>query len=137
MRTKGAAVGTATNWLFNFMVVEITPIGIQNLGWRFYIIWIVLNAVMVPTMYLFYPETAGRSLEDMDDYYRTNPPLLVFRDKEAISSKRPEKYIVKEEEAVRKNSFSEAPGMLENQQMHDAEAAKEKDATAHIESVKV
>ena len=23
MRTKGAAVGTATNWIFNFMVVEI------------------------------------------------------------------------------------------------------------------
>lgn len=24
MRTKGAALGTATNWIFNFMVVEIT-----------------------------------------------------------------------------------------------------------------
>lgn len=76
MRTKGAAIGAATNWILNFMVVEITPIGIQNLGWRFYIIWIVLNAAMVPTIYLLYPETAGRTLEDMDEYYRTNPPLL-------------------------------------------------------------
>lgn len=31
MRTKGAALGTASNWAFNFMVVEITPIGIQSL----------------------------------------------------------------------------------------------------------
>jgi hypothetical protein len=38
---------------------------------------------MVPTIYLFYPETAGRTLEDMDEYYRTSPPLLVFRDQEA------------------------------------------------------
>lgn len=55
MRTKGAAIGTATNWIFNFMgyvisilcksgiidleiVVEITPPGIQSLGWQFYII---------------------------------------------------------------------------------------------------
>ncbi|KAJ5851787.1 sugar transporter [Penicillium soppii] len=100
MRTKGAALGSATNWIFNFMVVEVTPIGIQNLGWRFYVIWIVLNAVMVPIIYLFYPETAGRSLEDMDDYYRVKPPLLVFRDKEAISSKRPERYRVRDEQLI-------------------------------------
>jgi hypothetical protein len=29
MRTKGAALGTATNWIFNFMVVEITPVSPQ------------------------------------------------------------------------------------------------------------
>lgn len=43
MRNKGAALGTATNWIFNFMVVEITPIGIENLGWQFYIVWMVFN----------------------------------------------------------------------------------------------
>ncbi|OQE01887.1 hypothetical protein PENSOL_c003G01894 [Penicillium solitum] len=114
MRTKGAALGAATNWIFNFMVVEITPIGIQNLGWRFYIIWIVLNAVMVPTVYLFYPETAGRTLEDIDDYYRGNPPLLVCLDKEVISSKRPEKYRARDEHI-----------------MH----AKEGETAQHLESV--
>lgn len=66
--------------------------------------WTILNASFIPLMYLFYPETAGRSLEDIDDYYRTNPPLLVFRDKDVISSKRPEKYRVREEEEVRRNS---------------------------------
>jgi len=35
MRTKGAAVATATDWLTNFIVVEVTPIGIQNLSWKF------------------------------------------------------------------------------------------------------
>jgi Sugar (and other) transporter len=105
MRTKGAAIGAATNWILNFMVVEITPIGIQSLRWRFYIIWIVLNAAMVPTMYLFYPETAGRTLEDMDEYYRTDPPLLVFRDKEAISTKRPERFRVIEEEDIMKDAI--------------------------------
>lgn len=110
MRTKGAAIGAATNWILNFMVVEITPIGVQNLGWRFYIIWVTLNAAMVPTMYFFYPETAGRTLEDMDEYYRSNPPLLVFRDKEAISLKRPERYRIKEEEDIRKNDLNRDAG---------------------------
>lgn len=30
MKNKGAALGTATNWLCNFIVVEITPIGIRS-----------------------------------------------------------------------------------------------------------
>lgn len=41
----------------NFVIVEITPIGIQNIGWRFYIVWTVLNAVFFPIVYFFYPET--------------------------------------------------------------------------------
>ncbi|GKZ62809.1 hypothetical protein AnigIFM49718_010234 [Aspergillus niger] len=101
MRTKGAALGAATNWIFNFMVVEITPIGIQNLGWRFYMIWIVLNAAMVPVIYVFYPETAGRTLEDMDEYYRGNPPLFVCFDREAISRQRPERYQARDEHVIR------------------------------------
>jgi hypothetical protein len=35
MRTKGAAVATATDWITNFAIVEITPIGIQSIGWKF------------------------------------------------------------------------------------------------------
>jgi len=37
LRSKGTALGTATNWIFNFMVVEITQIGIQSLQWKFYV----------------------------------------------------------------------------------------------------
>lgn len=57
MRTKGAAVSTSVNWITNFVIVEITPIGIQNLGWRFWIIFTVLNAVFLPVIYFLYPET--------------------------------------------------------------------------------
>lgn len=57
MRTKGAAIATATNWLTNFVIVEITPKGVQNLGWRFYVIFTVFNAIFLPVIYFFYPET--------------------------------------------------------------------------------
>ena len=72
MRTKGAALGTASNWAFNFMVVEVTPPGIQNLHWRYYLIWTIFNASFVPIIYLFYPETADRTLEDVDRLFREN-----------------------------------------------------------------
>ncbi|KAL1301943.1 hypothetical protein AAFC00_002402 [Neodothiora populina] len=104
MRTKGAALGTATNWIFNFMVVEITQIGIQNLQWKFYIIWTLLNGAFVPIVYLFYPETADRTLEDLDRYFRENHNVIVCFDKEAISSKRPLAYIEHEETEIRRQS---------------------------------
>ncbi|KAK6071699.1 hexose transporter [Seiridium cupressi] len=104
MRTKGAALGTATNWIINFMVVEITPVGIASIGWRFYIIWTVFNASFVPIVYLFYPETADRSLEDVDRFFQDNQNILIFRDPDAKSSKRPQKYIEHEKEEVRRNS---------------------------------
>lgn len=81
-----------------------TTSSIQSLHWKFYIIWLVFNAAFVPMVYFLYPETAGRSLEDIDDYYRNDPPLLVWRDKEAKRAGRPEKYSMKEEEEIRRNS---------------------------------
>ena len=68
-RNKGVALGAASHWLSNFVVVYITPQAIQSLGYRLYVIWAVLNASFVPVIWLFYPETARRSLEDMDEIF--------------------------------------------------------------------
>ncbi|KAI0867448.1 hexose carrier protein [Hypoxylon argillaceum] len=92
MRTKGAAAATMVNWITNFLVVEVTPVGIQNLGWKFYVIWAVVNAVILPIIWAVFPETANRTLEDLDAYYRENPPLLVIQDKDATSVHRPQKF---------------------------------------------
>ena len=99
------------------MIVQITPVGIRNLGWKFWIVFTVFNAAFMPVIYFFYPETgkftsltilqilintskANRCLEDIDEYYRNNPPLVVIGDKDAIGSKRPLKYVNKEEEDI-------------------------------------
>ncbi|KAH8165392.1 hypothetical protein CIB48_g2886 [Xylaria polymorpha] len=74
MRTKGAAVATMTNWITNFLVVEVTPIGIQTIGWKFYVIWAVVNAAALPVIWALFPETSNRTLEDLDAYYREDPP---------------------------------------------------------------
>ncbi|KAI1451778.1 hexose carrier protein [Annulohypoxylon moriforme] len=66
MRIAGAGIATATNWISNYIVVLITPIGTANLGWRFYIIFATLNAVFVPIVLAFYLETANLTLEEID-----------------------------------------------------------------------
>lgn len=54
------------------MVVQITPISISSIGWRTYIIFAVLNATWVPIIYIFFPETKGLELEDIDRLFSGN-----------------------------------------------------------------
>ncbi|KAH8732018.1 general substrate transporter [Phaeosphaeriaceae sp. PMI808] len=86
------------------MLVEVTPPGIENLHWRFYIIWTIFNFSFIPIVYFFYPETAGRTLEDIDRIFHGDTPVLIFRDKEAIAEKRPERFIQLENDEVRRHS---------------------------------
>lgn len=65
-RAKANAVSTCSNWLFNFTVVMITPVMIAHIHWGTYLFFAVMNAIFIPPMYFFYPETAGRSLEEID-----------------------------------------------------------------------
>jgi hypothetical protein len=44
---------------------------IQNIGWKTYIIFAILNACWVPVIYVFYPETKGLELEDVDRIFAT------------------------------------------------------------------
>jgi hypothetical protein len=55
-----------TNWLCVYIVVSITPVGIDTIGWKFYVIFAVLNLAWIPIVYFFYVETSGLSLEEID-----------------------------------------------------------------------
>ncbi|KAF1971762.1 general substrate transporter [Bimuria novae-zelandiae CBS 107.79] len=65
-RAKANAMSTCSNWLFNFTVVMITPIMIDNIGWGTYLVFACINAGFFPLIYIFYPETKQRSLEEID-----------------------------------------------------------------------
>ncbi|OAG11765.1 uncharacterized protein CC84DRAFT_50769 [Paraphaeosphaeria sporulosa] len=66
IRGPANALSTSANWLFNFVVVFIGPIAFHNISWRTYIIFAATNFAIVPLVYFFYPETAYRSLEEVD-----------------------------------------------------------------------
>jgi hypothetical protein len=39
---------------------------IAAIGWKTYLVFAIFNVAFIPIIYLFYPETAGRSLEEID-----------------------------------------------------------------------
>ncbi|KAJ5797797.1 General substrate transporter [Penicillium pulvis] len=70
IRAPANALSTSSNWIWNFMVVMITPIAFNNIGYKTYVVFAIINAFIVPFVYFFFPETTSRSLEEMDRIFR-------------------------------------------------------------------
>ena len=84
IRGPANALSTSANWVFNFVMVLISPIGFYNIGYKVYIIFAVTNFAIIPVIYFFYPETAYRCLEEVDVIFHAaalspNPWLSVVK----------------------------------------------------------
>ncbi|GAA6026203.1 hypothetical protein JCM10207_005544, partial [Rhodosporidiobolus poonsookiae] len=77
VRAQGAALATMTNWLFTFLVVMITPVAIDTIGWKTYLVWTATNTAFVPILYFFFVETTGQTLEDLDLLFRQEQAWLI------------------------------------------------------------
>lgn len=53
----------------------VTPVALQTIGWRYYILYAVIGACIPISVYLFFPETAGRNLEEIDLMFRQSPSV--------------------------------------------------------------
>ncbi|CAN9446296.1 unnamed protein product [Alternaria alternata] len=63
IRAKGASLSTATNWAFNWLVGEMTPILQEHIQWRLYLIHAFFCAASFVIVYFIYPETANTLLQ--------------------------------------------------------------------------
>lgn len=66
LRLRGGAIAVISQWLFTFLVVEITPPMITNIGYKSYIVFAVINFVTIPLVYFCFPETSKLPLEAVD-----------------------------------------------------------------------
>ncbi|KAF2015638.1 general substrate transporter [Aaosphaeria arxii CBS 175.79] len=66
LRVPMAGISTANHWLWNFVVNMATPVAIDTIGWKYYLVFLILSATIIPVVYLFFPETMGRSLEELE-----------------------------------------------------------------------
>ena len=71
---NGMAVGAT--WGTNFLVAEVTPTGFNNIKWAYYLVWAVINAIIIPVIYFCFPETAGRSLEEIDEIFAQSKSIF-------------------------------------------------------------
>ena len=65
-RHIGGSITAFGEWLSTFLFVMILPVGLENINWRFWIFVLTGNVVAVVVVYLFCPETGGKTLEQID-----------------------------------------------------------------------
>ncbi|KAL1966163.1 hypothetical protein VTN77DRAFT_4715 [Rasamsonia byssochlamydoides] len=74
LRSIGNSITTSSNWLHNYITVLLTPSIMGNLRWKGYLLFTVCNFAWVLVVFVFYPETTGRRLEEIDAiFFRTSP----------------------------------------------------------------
>lgn len=80
VRAKGAAFSTFFSYAFNTMIGQVTPIAIQNIGWKFFLLFVVCNITNAICFYLFFPETTKISLEKMTVMFDELPYIVIGQD---------------------------------------------------------
>ncbi|TCD67159.1 hypothetical protein EIP91_000444 [Steccherinum ochraceum] len=71
-RSIGTSVATCANWAFNVLFSQVSNLAMNNVSWRYYLLFIILNALDFVVIALFFPETKGKSLEDMAEIFGDN-----------------------------------------------------------------
>lgn len=66
VRALGNAITTFTNWVVNLVFAQFTPTALTKIGFRYFYVFFAFNLISLLCFWFFYPETKGRTLEQMD-----------------------------------------------------------------------
>lgn len=73
-RAKGVGVSAAGNWIFNLALALFVPSAFTNIQWQTYMIFGTFCAAMTVFVFFLYPETTGKSLEEIDYVFEARVP---------------------------------------------------------------
>jgi sugar porter (SP) family MFS transporter len=79
IRGKAVALATSSNWIFNFALSYFVPPAFVNIQWRVYVIFGVFCAAMAVHTFFLFPETAGKTLEDVEEMFMAGVPAWKTR----------------------------------------------------------
>ncbi|OJZ81988.1 hypothetical protein ASPFODRAFT_51662, partial [Aspergillus luchuensis CBS 106.47] len=82
-RGRGTALSACINWFANFWLGLYMPEALNKAAWKIYFVFGGICIATSFVTYLFYPETAQRSLEELDLLFTPNRRKLVCFDWEA------------------------------------------------------
>lgn len=71
-RHVSGAASAFGEWLFSFITVFAGGIGLQTVGWKMWLWYLLSCAAAVPFVYFFCPETTGKSLEEIDFLFKVD-----------------------------------------------------------------
>jgi len=76
VRASGIAIYVWWNRSGGFIAQFLNPIGIDALGWKWYITYWIWSIFQVVFIYLMLPETSGRTLEELTFLFEEDREVL-------------------------------------------------------------
>ncbi|EAQ91909.1 hypothetical protein CHGG_00144 [Chaetomium globosum CBS 148.51] len=73
LRAKANAVVQVIHYSISLIITQCSPIALERVGWKYYILFILTNALCVVVFAFAYPETRGKSLEQIDEIFGDIP----------------------------------------------------------------
>ncbi|KAJ4185339.1 hypothetical protein NW767_012985 [Fusarium falciforme] len=84
IRAKGMAASGFFSGVSGFINTYATPIALQKIGWKTYTIFLILHFVEWVLMYFAIVETKGRSLEEIDEIFKSANPVKTSKQKHEV-----------------------------------------------------
>ncbi|KAK0199886.1 general substrate transporter [Desarmillaria ectypa] len=84
VRAKAVSLATATNWAFNFALAWAVPPGLSNIAWKTYFIFGTFNFAAFIHIFFMYPETVGRSLEEVEEIFKQGHVFTAWKIKKDV-----------------------------------------------------
>ncbi|KAH1423747.1 hypothetical protein KXX32_007219 [Aspergillus fumigatus] len=75
IRARGSSIATATNWSLNLVFAQCSPIALTTLQYKYFYCFVAFNWAAAVIVWACYPETAGKSLEEVGEVFTTGPRL--------------------------------------------------------------
>ncbi|KAI9848048.1 MAG: hypothetical protein M1837_001150 [Sclerophora amabilis] len=100
-RAKGVGLCTATNWIFNFALAYFVPPAFSNIVWKTYIIFGVFCFCAFVHSFVGFPETGGKTLEEIDFLFNSGVPAWKTKNKSSGFNQRVHQIVEKQGAGIR------------------------------------
>lgn len=79
VRGKAVSLATASNWAFNTALAFAVPPGLNTIAWKTYFIFGTFNFAAFIHILFMYPETVGRSLEEVEEIFKQGHTFAAWK----------------------------------------------------------
>ncbi|PQE19200.1 hexose carrier protein [Rutstroemia sp. NJR-2017a BBW] len=69
IRARGNSISTLMNWCIGLLIGQTAPLALDKIGFKFFYLFVVLNFLAAASYWIFFPETKGKTLEQMDELF--------------------------------------------------------------------